>query len=80
MSGPCYSCPDCDKVVWHDCRPASYWRGRRLPRLKRLPRLRAVDREEILEEDRDRWRITSPVTAAIETALGDRAYLDMEEQ
>jgi hypothetical protein len=78
MSGPQYECPDCEKVVYHDCRPASYWRGRTLRRLAVFPRLRRVDREEIREEHRERWRETSPVVTSLEEALGPRAYLEVD--
>jgi hypothetical protein len=57
-------------------------------RCTRPPRPRGLaplwSREALLAEDRQAWADRHPdptsVTAALETALGDDAYLDMEEQ
>jgi hypothetical protein len=52
------------------------------------PRRRGLDptwsREALLDEDRQRWAErqlgVTPITAAIETELGDNAYLDMDDR
>ena len=43
MTRPQYECPDCDRVVWHDCEPLIYRRHRYLPREAELRSLRAVE-------------------------------------
>lgn len=73
MSHPVYICPDCDGRVLHDCRPPSYWRGRRLPRFPGLRRLRRVQLPEVADVDRE--EIHAKAFYSMQDALGPGATL-----
>lgn len=72
-----FECPTCNAVVWHQCQPASYWRGRRLRRSFSLRRLRRVQLPEV--EDTTVEEIHHKVYHSLEDALGGPALREVDE-
>ena len=88
-----YVCPDCDRVVWHDCHPASYYRREPpLTRTAQLPALLAVELPDAeyptLEESfhdvfadvAGGYRPPTPEQAQTETAITPRPKRRKQEE